>query len=163
MSSLLDAEQYTRADVLLQLPLALASSFPPPHQMATIHSLPPEILLRIFRLANRSPLAASGPLTYVDTHFVEHCTTLCAAAVVSQAWRTLVQQALWEEVLLENQEQVEGFVQATKRTGWNTFNLRMQLKDVEGAAGLAAAAIRACRGLRTLRIESVSAMEVEAL
>lgn len=131
--------------------------------MATIHSLPPEILLRIFRLANRSPLAASGPLTYVDTDFGDHCTTLCAAAVVCQLWRTLAQQALWEEVLLGSQEQVESFVEATGRTGLSTFHLRVQLKDVEGGAGLAAAAIRASVGLRTLRIESVSAMDMGAL
>lgn len=95
---------------------ACAELVTPSPSMATIHSLPPELLSRILEL---------GP-----TELPHRYTFLRHAALVSSSWRDVAQEALWKRVELETAAAGEAFV-ASGHSGRRTTALFIHLRQAQ--------------------------------
>lgn len=115
--------------------------------MATIHSLPPETLYRIFELgALRLPLP--GPPSPASYDFLR------SASLVSHSWRAQAQPVLWRRVYIWDQLGAESFVAASRgrEEGFGTGELLAFDCDEDELEGGLGELLEACIGLLYLRL-----------
>lgn len=116
--------------------------------MATIRSLPPELLCRIIRLVSQVDTSARAPLTF-----------LAAAARVCRAWAPAAQELLWREVLLDGGGRIfpspERFIASPAAGRYMTSSLHYAANFSDYSARETAATagvIQACRGLEKVSL-----------
>lgn len=126
----------------------------PSHQMATINSLPPELLLHIIRMAGTSWQKR-------PCH-----RTLRVAALVCRSWQRPAQKVLWEDVEIDKAAVLDLFLAWTATLGLFTTRMWLSggLAGIDGvhAAGVAEALGR-FPGLQRLHLFHVADVDYSAL
>lgn len=110
--------------------------------MATIHSLPTEIVHRILELGSPWP-------TNIWIRPKESYAFLRIAALVSRTWTVSAQERLWQRVYLGVTGRAEAFLDATLGGGRRTVDLVLSA-GVATESQLRTSVINACTGLRSL-------------
>lgn len=121
------------------------SSAPP---MATIHSLPTELLYRILELASPWPSSRNERPS-------ESYTVLQSASLVSTSWRVAAQDRLWRRVYLSHVKVGKAFVWGSRNASHTTSELTIGIGP--SMAPHLCQVVEACSGLKRVIFFNTSA------
>lgn len=123
--------------------------------MATIQSLPPELLVKIFRIAGQAE----------QTWQSRSSSPIHAAALIGRSWRQPAQKVHWEEANFRKASRLDAYLAESAATGLCTS--RLELDGHSGGEPVQAAgvfkALRSCRGLQYLQVYCASDFDLVAL
>ncbi|KAI5478856.1 hypothetical protein MNV49_004490 [Pseudohyphozyma bogoriensis] len=124
--------------------------------MATIASLPPELVLLILSFAISSIASASTP---TPTYDLQRRQLLLRASLVSRAWRGPAQSLLWSEISFPTNEGVRRLIESE---GWKKRSGRYRTRKLEVSNGVreyAGSLLEVLRGVEELYLGGVAVGE----